>query len=184
MLSKFWWRSADGEKKIQWQSWERMRKQKLNGGLGFRDMDSFNSALLAKQARRFSHIPLSLAATIFREKYFKAKHLLDAKLGSNPSLIWRSIWGSLKLLKEGLRWRLGNGKSIEVWNHKWLNSPSTFRVQSPVRELDRNARVCELLDQSGFGWNEELVNEIFVKEEVDQICSLPVSKLGLEDKLI
>ncbi|KAF5458401.1 hypothetical protein F2P56_022431, partial [Juglans regia] len=130
-----------------------MGKQKIKGGLGFRDLDSFNSALLAKQAWRFLQNPFSLAATIFREKYFNAKYLLEAKLGSNPSLIWRSIWGSLKLLKEGLRWRVGNGKSIEVWGHKWLNSPSTFKVQSPVRVLEQEARVCELLDQSGFSWN-------------------------------
>ncbi|XP_035551510.1 uncharacterized protein LOC118349853 [Juglans regia] len=184
MFARFWWGSADGEKRIQWQSWERMGKQKSKGGLGFRDLDSFNSALLAKQACRLLQNPFSLAATIFREKYFNTKHLLAAKLGSNPSLIWRSIWGSLKLLKEGLRWRVGNGKSIEIWGHKWLNSPSTFKVQSPVRVLEQEARVCELLDQSGSSWNENLVREIFLKEEAEQICSLPVSKLGSEDKLI
>lgn len=76
-----------------------MGTQKTKGGMGFRDLDSFNIALLAKQVWRFLQHPNSLATIIFREKYFKSKYLLDAKLGSNPFLIWRSL-GFSELIKE------------------------------------------------------------------------------------
>lgn len=62
------------------------------GGLGFRDLESFNMALLAKQGWRLLKSPESLAATIFKEKYYRHSSFLDAKLSSLPYLMWRSIW--------------------------------------------------------------------------------------------
>lgn len=50
MLSKYWWGNQQKTKGIQWRSWEKMGKAKGKGGLGFRNMTSFNLALLAKQA--------------------------------------------------------------------------------------------------------------------------------------
>lgn len=48
-----------------------MGKSKENCGLGFRDLASFNLALLAKQAWRLLQNPYSKVAKIYREKYFR-----------------------------------------------------------------------------------------------------------------
>jgi hypothetical protein len=42
----------------------------LRGGLGLRDVEVFNLAMLAKQVWRFIQHPESLVATVMREKYF------------------------------------------------------------------------------------------------------------------
>lgn len=91
-----------------------MGRSKAEGGLGFRDIESFNQAFLAKKCWRFLTNPISLAARIVKEKYFKRGSFLEAKLGANPSQIWRSIWGAQGLFKEGLRWRVGNGHKINI----------------------------------------------------------------------
>lgn len=63
----------------------------------------------AKQGWRMLQNPTSVAATVFKEKYFKNSNLLEANLVVRPSLICSSVWEALKLLKGGLRWRVGNG---------------------------------------------------------------------------
>jgi hypothetical protein len=46
-----------------------MGASKRNGGMGFRNLEIFNLALLAKQGWRFLKDRTSLEAQFFREKY-------------------------------------------------------------------------------------------------------------------
>lgn len=39
---------------------------------------------------------------MLKDKYYRQTNVLEAKLGNNPSLIWRGFWVSFELLKEGL----------------------------------------------------------------------------------
>ena len=49
MIRNFWWGQRKDEKKIVWLSWEKMCEPKANGGMGFKKVQQFNLALLAKQ---------------------------------------------------------------------------------------------------------------------------------------
>lgn len=43
-----------------------------------------------------------------------------AKLGLNPSFVWRSILWGRQLLHEGLKWRVGNGNQISIFSSNWM----------------------------------------------------------------
>lgn len=59
-----------GLKKGYLQSWSKLCRGKSDGGLGFRMIDAFNTALLAKQLWRLIDHPESLFAKVFQGKYY------------------------------------------------------------------------------------------------------------------
>lgn len=75
----------------------KMCQSKTRGGLGFRGLSSFNQALMAKQSWRIIQALDSLVARVMKRRYFRHSDFMEAKLGSNPSYIWRSILGEERL---------------------------------------------------------------------------------------
>jgi hypothetical protein len=102
VIRKFWWGSTHGKRKTSWVAWDSMVKSKSLGGLGFRDMELFNLALLAKQAWKLLQDPYSLSVLLLKVVYFPDLEFLKADLGSSPSRIWRSIIDGREVLREGL----------------------------------------------------------------------------------
>ena len=74
-----------------------MAKQK--GGLGYRNLEHFNMALLAKKGWRLMLKPDSLVAQVLKSKYFSKESFITSRLGSNPSYVWRSLWGAKYLVQ-------------------------------------------------------------------------------------
>jgi hypothetical protein len=120
MIRRFWWGSREGERKPSWVSWKEMCKPKHMGGLGFRDMELFNLALLARQGWRMLQNPDSLSARILKARYFPITDLLYAEVGSAPSQIWRGIQEGVQVLKQNLVRCIGNGASTHPWFDQWL----------------------------------------------------------------
>ena len=82
-----------------------MCKSKIQGGMGFRNLQAFNLAMLAKQAWRLLTNPSTMVARIYIAMYYPSCDVMGAKLGSNPSYAWRSIYNSLEVIRCGTRWR-------------------------------------------------------------------------------
>lgn len=70
LMNSFWWGAQGGKKRTFCMSWSKLGRSKLDGGLGFRDLEIFNLTLLAKQGWRILQHPESLVAKIMKEKYF------------------------------------------------------------------------------------------------------------------
>jgi hypothetical protein len=62
MICQYWWSSQDKEKKMHWIKWEKLMRPKCEGRLGFKNMHSFNLAMLAKQGWRLVQNKESLCA--------------------------------------------------------------------------------------------------------------------------
>lgn len=105
LIAKFWWGQKKEENKIRWVSWRKMCESKANGGMGFKDLKTFNMALLAKQGWRIHKEEYSLLHRIFKANYFPSSNFKESKLGAAPSYVWRGIWEAKSLLLKGCRWR-------------------------------------------------------------------------------
>lgn len=126
-IRRFWWGGKNG-RGLAWISWLRLCRPKKEGGLGFRDLHSFNLALLAKQGWRLLNQPHSLLASVLKAKYYQDCSFLEARIGSRPSSTWRSIFLARPYLQQGLRRRIGNGVSTERWGDPWLPDVGHFRI--------------------------------------------------------
>lgn len=119
---------------------------KDQGGMSFRDMKSFIKALLAKQLWRILQNLDSLSAKIFKAKYFIQGSILFARLGCNPSYVWRSLCAVENLIQTRIIWRVGNGGQIHIWKDKWLPHSLPLPTVPPSGDLTVDARVSELID--------------------------------------
>lgn len=83
--SKFWWNQDFDKASIHWKKWEKMSRAKSEGGLGFKEINCFNKALLAKQAWRALKNPQALWVRIMKAIHYPCTNFLDAKKGASPS---------------------------------------------------------------------------------------------------
>lgn len=172
LICRYWWSQHDRDRAMHWVSWEWMMLPKREGGLGFRDLHSFNMAMLARQGWRLLQVPDSLCARVLKAKYFPGLDILHATTVPGMSYVWRSILKGVQLLKEGIIWRVGNGESIRIWHDPWLPRGTT---RAPNSHQGRHilTKVSELIDQETMSWDTELVNQTFSAEDAKVILNIP-----------
>jgi hypothetical protein len=162
-------------------SWTRLGVSKFQGGMGFRDLEVFNKALLAKQGWRLMKFPNSLVAQILRDKYYPNGDFLKARVRQRPSYAWRSIVQAREVLERGLAWKQ---RTYSYLGDKWLPPPQSRLIHHPLQGLACDARVCELIDPHTRWWNYDLIQTIFEPWEAGQIYNLVLSPLGHADQVV
>ncbi|KAL6993385.1 nicotinamide N-methyltransferase [Sarracenia purpurea var. burkii] len=160
-----------------------MCSSKLSGGMGFRDMKAFNLAMLAKQGWRILTYPNLLVSKVLKAKYFPYNTFLNARLGNNPSYTWRSILDGRNTLYKGLRWRVGSGRSIRIWEDKWVPRPSNFQIISPKNQNASCIKVEELIRQEDGQWDVELLQHL-LPLDVDFIRKIPLAPHMVDDCMV
>ena len=80
--------------------------------MGFKDLQTFNMAMLAKQGWRILQQPDLLVSSLLNARYFPNDSFLNAYVEVNPSYTWRSLCEGRKMLELSSVWRVGNGFGI------------------------------------------------------------------------
>ena len=101
ILTRFWWDANPERKKMCWVAWTSMAMPKYAGELGFRDVETFNDALLAKIGWKILTEPQSLLSRILLGKYTKNSTFLECSVPLTASHGWRSILAGRDLLRKG-----------------------------------------------------------------------------------
>lgn len=169
LLKKFWWGCSKEKGRIQELTWKKLGLSKKEGGLGIRDLESFNLVMLSKQGWRLLQHSSSMISNLIKQNFYPKTNFLEAKLGLRPSYVWRSILTSQPLLKTGLIQFVGKRKSIKIWKDQWLPNHYSSKVLSPIRMFCPHAKVDELLLRDCPKCNVELIKTIFKENEAEII---------------
>ena len=117
-----------------------MYNPKDKGGMGFIEIHAFNLAMLAKQAWQLNQGSHSLFFRVYKARYFPNCSFMKVKMGNNPSFVW-SLLETRDLIWAATVWKVGDGESIKIDDHRWLPLPLQLRP-----EVDKNMRVCDLFN--------------------------------------
>lgn len=79
-IARFWWNSKEDHRSIHRPKWEKMCTSKQKCGIGFRDLSSFNQALVAKQGWRLIQFLDSLMAKVLKVQHFKKTNFFKCKI--------------------------------------------------------------------------------------------------------
>ncbi|XP_057791163.1 uncharacterized mitochondrial protein AtMg00310-like [Salvia miltiorrhiza] len=174
----FWWGNEGDRKLMHWSSWKNLCAPKSKGGVGFRRLESFNRALLAKQAWRLIKFPNSLVARLLKGRYYRNGDMMDAIPPCNASFSWRSIcWGG-GLLRKGIRWRIGNGTGVRAFVDPWI--PMEGGGGRGSGSEGDGVRVADFLRDDG-GWNQQKLESSFLPHEVAAVLNIDRESRKEED---
>ncbi|XP_075670379.1 putative mitochondrial protein AtMg00310 [Castanea sativa] len=176
LLSNYWWGQTIGL------IGKKLCKDKKMGGMGFRGISAFNLAMLAKQAWRLIHNEQSLFYRVYKGRYFPNCSFLMAELGSNSSIVWRSLLAAREVIREGSMWQIGDGRRIGLTTHKWLPNALAF-LHEPNKGMKETLEPPEL-DKWAITtwsiWNER--NSYYFKHVQSQPWWIMESAVGFLNK--
>lgn len=158
-------------------------QSKSTGGLGFRELNLFNKALLAKQGQKLTIQPNCLFSCVLKAKYFPRGDFISAHLGIYPSYTWRNIWGARNLIEEGTSWRIDNRLIVNIQNDVWVLGPSDGRLKFQNIDIWYTS-VSDLIDIDTFTWKNDVIKELFGADQLNRILSIPLVSNAHMDEIV
>ncbi|GAU49526.1 hypothetical protein TSUD_377390 [Trifolium subterraneum] len=164
----FLWGGSAEERKICWVKWDQIWLPKVKGGLGVKNLELFNLALLSKWKWRFLNHNNAIWADLLRYRYGHLPSILlsglDITSNAHSSLWWCDIicpgrGMSDSLFKSNISCRVGNGNNIGFWQFKWYGNQPFCDIFPNLyaKEAIKNVMVYERLRGTGsvslWRWN-------------------------------
>lgn len=148
---------------MSWVSWKKLSTSKSQGGLGFRELLSFNQSLLANQIWKLSQRPNCLVYRALKHRYFRNNTICNAKTGYHASFGWKSLLYGRQLLDNGLQSCIGDGASTPL-SDKWLpmdppRAPKLLPYTNPLLSVQT------LINIPGNQWEEEALYDLVEQQD-------------------
>ncbi|XP_021669677.2 uncharacterized mitochondrial protein AtMg00310-like [Hevea brasiliensis] len=184
LAAKFWWRKSFDSFNIHWLSWKRLTCSESLGGLGFKELNLFNAALLAKQAWQVIKNPEALWVRVLKGVYFSFSDFLRACKGNNCSWGWKSLLEGREALSKGLRWNVVGPSFLDAWNEPWIPSLPSFKIQSARPPDSPVIYLANLINSATSDWDQAILYASFSLQECAAILKIPLSSINREPNLV
>lgn len=86
-------------------------------------------------------------------------------------------------MENGVKWKVGNGRSIRLWEDNWIPTAEIWQPSSRRPENCSLSKVSDLIDHQRLCWRQQLVEQLFQPQEVKQILSIPLEHCGSRDQM-
>ncbi|RZC27731.1 putative ribonuclease H protein [Glycine soja] len=166
-------------KKIAWVNWNNICLPKEFGGLGIKDINRFNAALLGRWIWDLSSNQDQLWVRTLSSKYGGWTDLINGR--DRP---WHSQWWKdlRKLVKQPefspiiqhMEWKVGDGSLINFWKDKWLGTGSNLDQQFNQMFLisrQQNSKICDMgsLSHGTWRWDLKWRRNLFDHEHAEAV---------------
>jgi len=134
---RFLWGGGSDQSKISWIRWDTVYLPKERGGLGIKDINSFNLALLGKWKWHLLRNQGELWAKVVESKYGGWRGLEEVGRAANESAWWKDLKKVAiqsyqgRALQDGFRWKVGVGDKIKFWEDRWLGQEESLAEKYP-----------------------------------------------------
>ncbi|XP_056850920.1 uncharacterized protein LOC130506757 [Raphanus sativus] len=182
VLTRFWWDDKPDHRKMSWVAWSTLTLPKRAGGLGCREIEKFNDALLAKLAWRILKFPESLLAQTLAGKYCHSTPFLSTPAPKSASHGWRGVIAGREVLRQGLGWVIGNGSDINAWSDPWLSPKTPMCPMGPPTEQNKELKVSDLLNGITKEWDLPAIR-LHLPQYEEHILKLVPSEFHMKDEL-
>lgn len=97
---------------------------------------------------------------------------LNSNTGHSPSFIWRSIYCSWGLIKDGLRWQIGDGSRINMWQHQWLKGINNNSIGDAPHLSISQLNVKDLVVPNTRAWDINFTTALVPQQAADKIMQI------------
>lgn len=146
---KFLWGDGGDARKIAWVKWEKVCQPKEEGGLGVKDIEAFNNALLMKWRWRMLNEHGSLWLRVLKAKYGACNRALEPIIATNGSWWWQDLMRvcvrDVDLFAENVKIKVGDGGKTSFWHDRWAGEEGPLK-----QKFERLFSVSEFKDSKIF----------------------------------
>lgn len=183
LFRSFFWSGSDLKKHGAKIAWEKLCAPKNEGGLGFKSLEVWNRAVVAKHIwYLFSGGGQSMWCQWVKSYLLKGRSFWKVKIPSDPSWVWRKLLSLRPSIYPLIKQVVGDGSNIFLWYDNWHLLGSLWtRFGNTIQydtALNCATKVTAIVDN--YAWKWPSVNTLEVKELIASTPSSLSPKLGAD----
>jgi len=178
----FFWKNSHLDKGMPLVAWDKVCRPKQLGGLGLRKTSAVNTAFLAKLGWKILTQPENFWVQHMRAKYGPPEHFFALRSKRTDSWVWKCLLRIRPFLKQGMRWKIGNGSTINFWTDSWCSEDSLVSILylDPLSVPEADIKVSAFITPDKQCDTPKLSNYI-PNDIVKQIQGIPVPYTDVDD---